>query len=60
MGKVKSRKLKLKMSMKSGKMDVEEIRRNRIENLKMMIYNEDYVNEAIKKLANSLTHGLMK
>ena len=35
-------------------------RRNRIERLKEMINNEDYLNEAIQKLANSLTSGLMK
>lgn len=35
-------------------------RRNRIERLKVMINNEDYINEAIQKLANSLTSGLMK
>jgi hypothetical protein len=35
-------------------------RRSRIERLKEMINNEDYLNEAIQKLANSLTSGLMK
>jgi len=35
-------------------------RRSRIERLKVMINNEDYLNEAIQKLANSLTNGLMK
>jgi chaperonin cofactor prefoldin len=35
-------------------------RRSRIERLKVMINNEDYLNEAIQKLANSLTSGLMK
>jgi hypothetical protein len=35
-------------------------RRNRIERLKEMINNEEYLNEAIQKLANSLTSGLMK
>ena len=42
------------------KMDVHSLRRKRIENLKQMINNEDYMNEAITKLANSLTSGLMK
>ncbi|MCK5094841.1 MAG: hypothetical protein KAR18_08955 [Spirochaetes bacterium] len=41
-----------------GKID--KLRRSRIENLKTMINNEDYVNQAIAKLANSLTYGLMK
>jgi hypothetical protein len=35
-------------------------RKTRIEQLKVMINNEDYINEAIQKLANSLTSGLMK
>ena len=35
-------------------------RRSRIVRLKVMINNEDYLNEAIQKLANSLTSGLMK
>jgi hypothetical protein len=35
-------------------------RRSRIERLKVMINNEDYINEAIQKLANTLTSGLMK
>ncbi|MBA7551393.1 hypothetical protein ES705_43933 [subsurface metagenome] len=41
-----------------GKID--KLRRSRIENLKTMINNEDYVNQAIVKLAKSLTCGLMK
>ena len=41
-----------------GKID--KLRRSRIENLKKMINNEDYVNQAIVKLAKSLTYGLMK
>jgi hypothetical protein len=36
------------------------LRKSRIENLKTMINNKDYVDEAIVKLANSLTSGLMK
>ena len=35
-------------------------RRKHIENLKQMIDNEEYVNEAITKLAKTLTSGLMK
>jgi ribosomal protein S20 len=45
---------------KEVNLDVNSMRRNRIENLKRMINNEDYMNEAIIKLANSLTSGLMK
>jgi len=44
----------------SIKIDIHALRRKRIENLKQMIHNEDYMNEAITKLANSLTSGLMK
>jgi hypothetical protein len=43
---------------KKGKVNLP--RRSRIEQLKVMINNEDYINEAIQKLANSLTSGLMK
>jgi len=39
---------------------VKSFRRSKIESLKEMINNEEYVNEAISKLANSLTSGLMK
>jgi hypothetical protein len=45
---------------KEVNLDVNSMRRNRIESLKRMINNEDYMNEAIIKLANSLTSGLMK
>jgi len=44
----------------SIKIDIHALRRKRTENLKQMIHNEDYMNEAITKLANSLTSGLMK
>ena len=40
--------------------EIDKLRRSRIENLKTMINNEDYVNQAIVKLAKSLTCGLMK
>ena len=60
MSKLKTVKLQRNLSIKNGKLDVNSGRRNRIENLKKMINNEDYVKEAIKKLANSLTSGLMK
>ena len=36
------------------------LRRTRIAQLKEMIENEEYVDEAIQKLAGSLTTGLMK
>jgi hypothetical protein len=35
-------------------------RRKRIESLKQMIDNEEYVKEAITKLAKTLTSGLMQ
>ena len=53
-------KVQRDFAIKGGKVDVNLVRRKRIENLKNMINNDDYVNEAIKKLANSLTSGLMK
>lgn len=40
--------------------DFSILRKNRIEELKEMINNEEYLKEAIGKLANSLTTGLMK
>lgn len=43
-----------------NRVKIDKLRRSRIENLKTMINNEDYVNQAIAKLANSLTCGLMK
>ncbi|UCB44340.1 MAG: hypothetical protein JSV25_08925 [Spirochaetota bacterium] len=46
--------------LKQRKPKVNLPRRTRIEKLKVMINNEDYLNEAIQKLANSLTSGLMK
>jgi hypothetical protein len=46
--------------LKQKKPKVNLPRQNRIEKLKVMINNEDYLNEAIQKLANSLTSGLMK
>lgn len=44
----------------SNRGKIDKLRRSRIENLKTMINNEDYVNQAIVKLAKSLTCGLMK
>jgi hypothetical protein len=40
--------------------DIYALRRNRIEDLKERINDDEYVREAIRKLANSLTTGLMK
>ncbi len=48
------------MITKTEKINIDVLRKSRIENLKTMINNNDYVNEAIIKLANSLTSGLMK
>jgi len=60
MSKLKTVKVQRDLSITDGKVDVNSLRRNKIENLKKMINNDDYVKEAIKKLANSLTSGLMK
>ncbi len=49
-----------KTTQKGGKIDGASLRRTRIEQLKTMINNEDYLSEAVLKLANSLTSGLMK
>ncbi len=46
--------------MKHGSGDTKIMRKSRIEDLKIMINITDYVDEAIQKLANSLTSGLMK
>jgi hypothetical protein len=40
--------------------DADALRRKRIEQLKTMINNEEYLSEAVSKLAKSLTSGLMK
>lgn len=49
-----------KVLINPNRVIIDKLRRSRIENLKTMINNEDYVNQAIVKLANSLTSGLMK
>ncbi len=49
-----------KTAGKDGKIDIATLRRTRIEQLKKMINNEEYLSEAVLKLANSLTSGLMK
>ena len=45
---------------KKEKIDLNVLRRSRIEQLKTMINNEEYLTEAVVKLAKSLTSGLMK
>jgi len=60
MGKSPEKNTISRIKNKEVNLDVNAMRRNRIENLKRMINNEDYMNEAIIKLANSLTSGLMK
>jgi len=45
---------------KTTKSKINVNRRSRIEELKKKINNDDYLSEAINKLANSLTAGLMK
>lgn len=47
------------MITKAEKISINILRKNKIENLKTMINNKDYISEAIVKLANSLTSGLM-
>lgn len=49
-----------KVLINANRVKIDKLRRSRIENLKTMINNEDYINQAIVKLANSLTSGLMK
>ena len=57
----KSHKINIvSLTVKTEKINISSLRKSRIENLKTMINNNDYVNEAILKLANSLTYGLMK
>jgi rRNA-processing protein FCF1 len=60
MNSLKTIQLKKKKADKNGKIDVATLRRTRIEQLKKMINNEEYLSEAVLKLANSLTSGLMK
>ncbi len=56
---VKVNRKKAGKSSKNGDF-LETLRKTRIEELKKKINNDDYINEAINKLANSLTAGLMK
>lgn len=46
-------------ALKSKKIDDQTLRKYKIEHLKKLINNEDYINDAINKLANSLTSGFM-
>ena len=59
MSKLRTKK-RVKHPPVNEKIDLNVLRKNRIEQLKTMINNEDYLTEAVTKLANSLTSGLMK
>jgi hypothetical protein len=59
MGSLKTKKPQRK-KIKKERIDLNALRRTRIEQLKTMINNEEYLTEAVVKLANSLTSGLMK
>lgn len=59
MSKLKTKK-RVKPPAVKEKIDLNALRKTRIEQLKTMINNEDYLSEAVTKLANSLTSGLMK
>jgi hypothetical protein len=54
------RKRLVSPASKKEKININILRKSRIEDLKTMINNKDYVEQAIIKLANSLTSGLMK
>jgi len=60
MSKVKAKAPPKPRGGKKEKIDLTTLRRSRIEQLKTMINNEDYLDEAVVKLAKSLTSGLMK
>jgi len=60
MKKEQEKKTAVALAVKNEKIGLATLRKTRIERLKEMINNEEYVNEAISKLANSLTSGLMK
>jgi len=60
MAKLQQKRKPVKRLIRHGSGGTKSIRRSRIENLKVMINNKEYVDEAIQKLANSLTSGLMK
>ena len=48
------------LNEKRKNIDININRKSRIEELKKKINNDEYISEAINKLANSLTAGLMK
>jgi hypothetical protein len=60
MKKVSEKKTVYGISGKKERVAPNAQRRTKIDQLKEMIDNEEYVNEAIQKLAGSLTTGLMK
>lgn len=57
---IKAKKESQSIPYETETLDLDEMRRKRIEQLKTMINNEEYLAEAVIKLANSLTSGLMK
>ena len=60
MKKVSAKKTVFNISRKKERTATDTLKKTRIEQLKEMIDDEEYVNEAIRKLAGSLTSGLMK
>ncbi len=60
MKKVSEKKTVYGVSGKKERAAPDALKQTRIDQLKEMIDNEAYVNEAIQKLAGSLTTGLMK
>jgi hypothetical protein len=60
MGTLKKNRLPASSGVKREKIDLNKLRKSRIEQLKTMINNEEYLTEAVSKLAKSLTSGLMK
>ena len=60
MKKVSEKKAVFRISGKKERVARNTPRQTKIDQLKEMIDNEEYVKEAIQKLAGSLTTGLMK
>jgi hypothetical protein len=60
MKKVSDKKAVNGISGKKDRAAANSLRKARIDQLKEMIDNEEYVDEAIRKLAGSLTSGLMR
>lgn len=50
----------IKVFPKGKESSVTALKKKKIERLKWLINDEDYIKEAIVRLANSLTSGLMK